>query len=109
MSKLPNELINLIMSYMPPSRVNWFVKRRIRQYTHNKIRGIDRDTYVEYNGDLSFAHRYFFSRYINKNPSTKSKYHEMDVEEYFSNSKIYNYSNMDSDYVDTLNEYNKNH
>ena len=40
---------------------------------------------------------------------TKSKYHEMDVEEYFSNSKIYNYSNMDSDYVDTLNEYNKNH
>ena len=33
----------------------------------------------------------------------------MDVEEYFSNSKIYNYSNMDSDYVDTLNEYNRYH
>ena len=100
MSKLPNELINLIMSYMPPSRVNWFLKRRIRQYTLNNISDDD---------DRTFAHRYFFSRYINKNHSTKSKYHEIDVEEYFSNSKIYNYSNMDSDYVDTLNEYNKNH
>ena len=100
MSNLPFELINLIMSYMPPSRVNWFVKKRIRQYTINNISDYD---------DRTFAHRYFFSRYINNNPSTKSKYHEMDVEEYFSNSKIYNYSNMDSDYVDTLNEYHKNH
>ena len=64
---------------------------------------------ISYDDDRIFSHRYIFSRYINKNPITKSKYHEMDVEEYFSNSKIYNYSNMDSDYVDTLNEYNKNH
>ena len=51
MSKLPNELINLIMSYMPPSRVNWFLKRRIRQYTLNNISDDD---------DRTFAHRYFF-------------------------------------------------
>ena len=45
---------------------------------------------------------------LNLNPIT-NKYHEMAVEEYFSNSKIYNYSNMDEDYVNTLNEYYINH
>ena len=55
-----------------------------------------------FNKDNSFALSFFLNKYIG------DAYCDLDIEEYFSNSQVYNYSNMDSDYVDTLNEYNKN-
>ena len=54
---------------------------------------------------VSFLHRYLGDTiYL-----SKSKYHEIDVEEHFSNSKIYYYCNMDEDYINTLVEYLNTH
>ena len=59
--------------------------------------------------EQSFALSFFLNRYICDSYLKKSKYRALDIYKYFSNSKIYNYSNMDSYYVDTLNEYYRYH
>ena len=112
-SNLPIELINLIMSYMSSPVAIIFKKDlkviEINDYLNEIIVDEDGEEYLSVDEE-SFALCFFFNRYLGDTTTTKkSKYHEIDVEEHFSNSKIYNYSNMDSDYVDTLNEYHKNH
>ena len=102
MSNLPFELINLIMSNMPPSPIvsifkkDWIVIDAISELKSVKEH-INKKKFVNriYNNPIdeqSFALSFFLNSYICD-----------------SNSKIYNYSNMDSYYVDTLNEYHKNH
>ena len=119
MSNLPFELINLIMSYMPPSPIvsifkkDWIVIDAIRDIKSVKEH-MDKNKFVNriYNNpidEVSFALSFFLNRYICDSYLKKSKYRELDINIYFSNSQVYNYSNMDSDYVDTLNEYHKNH
>ena len=112
MSKLPIEFINLIMSYMSSPIASIFKKDLLVidafDYLNEKIEDIFGEECL-INSDTSFALSFFLNRYIGDSYLKKSKYHEMDVEEYFSNSKIYNYSNMDEDYINTLNEYYENH
>ena len=107
MSKLPTELINLIMSYMSSPIVSIFKKDLLVidafDYLNEKIEDIFGEECL-INNDISFAHSFFFNRYLNM-----SKYHGMDVEEHFSNSKIYYYCNMDEDYLNTLLEYLNTH
>ena len=111
-SNLPIELINLIMSYMSSPVATIFKKDLLVIDATNELnkKFIDEDgeEYLSVD-EQSFALSFFFNRYLGDTILIKSKYHEIDIEEYFSNSKIYNYSNMDSDYVDTLNEYHNNH
>ena len=109
---LPIELINSIMSYMSSPVASIFKKDWLVIDAFNHLNEIMVDIFGEeclINNDTSFAHSFFLNRYIGDSYLKKSKYHEMDVEEHFSNSKIYNYSNMDEDYVNTLNEYYINH
>ena len=112
MSKLPNELINLIMSYMSSPVATIFKKDlrviEVNDYLNEIIVDEDGLEYLSVDEE-SFALCFFFNRCLDNAILKKLKYYEVDIEEHFSNSKIYNYSNMDSDYVDTLNEYHKNH
>ena len=108
MSNLPFELINLIMSYMSSPIASIFKKDFMVIDAYNHLNEKMTDIFGEeclINNDMSFAYSFFLNRYIGDSYLKKSKYREMDVEEYFSNSKIYNYSNMDEDYINTLNEY----
>ena len=111
-SNLPVEPINLIMSYMSSPVATIFKKDLLVidafDYLNEKIEDIFGEECL-INNDISFAHSFFLNRYIGDAYLKKSKYRDLDIEEYFSNSKVYNYSNMDSDYVDTLNKYHKNH
>ena len=112
MSNLPIELINSIMSYMSSPVATIFKKDWLVIDAFNHLNEIMVDIFGEeclINNDISFAHSFFLNKYIGDSYLKKSKYRGMDVEEYFSNSKIYNYSNMDEDYINTLNEYYENH
>ena len=112
MSKLPNELINLIMSYMSSPVATIFKNDLLVIDAFDYLNEVIEDIFGEeflINKDNSFALSFFLNKYIGDAYLKKSKYREMDVEEYFSNSKIYNYSNMDEYYVNTLNEYYINH
>ena len=106
MSKLPIELINLIMSYMSSPIASIFKKDLL---VIDSLNHSDREKYLSSN-NASFALCFFFNRYLGDTIYlNKSKYHGMDVEEHFSNSKIYYYCNMGEDYINTLIEYNINH
>lgn len=118
MSKLPFELINLIMSYMPLSPIvsifkkDWIVigaLREVKSVKEHMIEHFENSIYNHLIDEQSFALSFFLNRYICDSYLKKSKYRAIDVYKYFSNSQVYNYSNMDSDYVDTLNEYHKSH
>ena len=111
-SNLPIELMNLIMSYMSSPVATIFKKDLLVIDAFNHLNEIMVDIFGEeclINNEISFALSFFLNKYIGNAYLKKSKYRDLDIEEYFSNSKIYNYSNMDSDYVDTLNEYYNNH
>ena len=94
MSKLPIELISLIMLYVSTPVADLF-KREIKEIKDDFIE-------IEENSltpllTFSFAEYYFYSKHCFEDGLI------------YISDDIYNYSNMDSDYVDTLNEYNKNH
>ena len=111
-SNLPIELINLIMSYMSSPVATIFKKDLLVIDAFNHLNEIMVDIFGEeclINKDDSFALSFFLNRYIGDAYLKKSKYRDLDIERYFINSKIYNYSNMDEDYVNTLNEYYINH
>ena len=95
---LPNELINLIMSYMSSNTNTIFKNNEFVQYAKNEMNVvITEEDGTEYLYEkYSFAQSYFIT--ISRND-----------EEYFCKSNIYNYAMMDEDYVDTINEYNRYH
>ena len=95
---LPNELINLIMSYMSSNTNTIFKNNEFVQYAKNEMNVvITEEDGTEYLYEkYSFAQSYFIK--ISRND-----------EEYFCKSNIYNYAMMDEDYVDTINEYNRYH
>ena len=95
---LPNEPINLIMSYMSSNTNTIFKNNEFVQYVKNEMNVvITEEDGTEYlYKKYSFAQSYFIT--ISRND-----------EEYFCKSNIYNYAMMDEDYVDTINEYNRYH
>jgi hypothetical protein len=95
---LPNELINLIMCYMSSDTSSIFKNNDFVKYALNEMNVIiTEEDGTEYLYEkYSFAQSYFI---------TISKYDE----DHFIKSNIYNYAMMDDDYVDTKNEYNRNH
>ena len=97
-STLPNKLINLFMCYMSSNTNNIFKNNEFVKYALNEINVIiTEEDGTEYLYEkYSFAQSYFIAI------SAKD-------EDYFIKSNIYNYAMMDEDYVDTKNEYNRNH
>ena len=97
-STLPNELINLIMCYMSSSTNTVFKNNEYVKYALNEMNVvITEEDETEYLYEkYSFAQSYFISI------SAKD-------EDYFIKSNIYSSTMMDKDYVDTKNEYNRNH
>ena len=95
---LPNELINLIMSYMSSNTNTIFKNNEFVQYAKNEMNVvITEEDGTEYLYEkYSFAQSYFITI------SAKD-------EDHFIKSNIYNYAMNDEDYVDTKNEYNRYH
>ncbi len=95
---LPNELINLIMSYTSSNTNSIFKNNNFVKYALNEMNvDITEEDGTEYLYEkYSFAQSYFIT--ISRND-----------EDYFIKSNIYNYAMMDEDYINTKNEYNRNH
>ena len=95
---LPDELINLIMCYMSSNTNSIFKNDEFVRYAINEMNVIiTEEDGTEYLYEkYSFAQSYFIAI---------SKYDE----DHFIKSNLYNYAMMDEDYVDTKNEYNRNH
>ena len=95
---LPNELINLIMSYTSSNTNSIFKNNNFVKYALNEMNvDITEEDGTEYLYEkYSFAQSYFIT--ISRND-----------EDYFIKSNIYIYAMMDEDYINTKNEYNRNH
>lgn len=101
---LPDELINLIMCYTSSNTNTIFKDDEFVRYAINNMNVIiTEEDGTEYLYEkYSFAQSYFIAKSYFIEISPKN-------EDYFIKSNIYNYAMMDEDYVDTLNEYNRNH
>ena len=101
---LPDELINLIMCYTSSNTNTVFKDNEFVRYAINNMNVIiTEEDGTEYLYEkYSFAQSYFIAKSYFIEISPKN-------EDYFIKSNIYNYAMMDEDYVDTLNEYNRNH
>ena len=101
---LPDELINLIMCYTSSNTNTVFKDNEFVRYAINNMNVIiTEEGGTEYLYEkYSFAQSYFIAKSYFIEISPKN-------EDYFIKSNIYNYAMMDEDYVDTLNEYNRNH
>lgn len=101
---LPDELINLIMCYMSSNTNSIFKNDEFVRYAINNMNVIiTEEDGTEYLYEkYSFAQSYFIAKSFFIEISPKN-------EDHFIKSNIYNYAMMDEDYVDTLNEYNRNH
>ena len=95
---LPDELINLIMCYMSSNTDSIFKNDEFVRYAINNMNVI----ITEEDGSEYLYEKYTFAQSYFIAISAKD-------EEYFIKSNIYNYAMMDDDYVDTKNEYNRNH
>ena len=95
MSKLPIELISLIMLYVSTPVADLF-KREIKEIKEEFIEMVE-NSFNTTILTFSFAEYYFYSKHC----------YEYGII-YMSND-IYRYCNMDSDYVDTFIEYYQNH
>ena len=101
---LPDELINLIMCYTSSNTNTVFKDNEFVRYAINNMNEIiTEEDGTEYLYEkYCFAQSYFIaiSYFIEISPKD---------EDHFIKNNIYNYAMMDEDYVDTLNEYNRNH
>ncbi len=94
MSKLPIELINLIMLYVSTPVADIF-KKEIKEIKDgfNKIGESEFSPHLSY----GFAEYFFYSK------------HCFDDGLMYATNDIYYYCNMDEDYINTLVEYYQNH